>query len=416
MRTLQEWLSHIYALHPKHIEFGLTRIQQVAERLSLTKFSVPVITIGGTNGKGSTAKTLASIYQTAGYKTALYTSPHILHFNERICINHHAVDDAALCNAFDVIEKTRGDISLSFFEYTTLAALYLFQLAKPDVIILEVGLGGRLDAVNCVDSDVAVVTSIALDHEQYLGNTREAIAYEKASIARAGKPFICGDPDPPKTLFETVSQCGAQLQFFSTIIKNDHWLFSMNDTHIVLPFTHLKIQNIACALAVMTTLLAVLPVSLDTAKQGIIETYWPGRFEHFHHPFHGILDVAHNPAATAWLCAQYQRLPKVAHTIGVVGMLKDKAMRDSVAALLSCIDEWIVCDLRQEDPERGADGSVIVQFLTEQDKNCTIFNTTDAAMQFVANRHCQHHCDRVLIFGSFVMVAAAQRWLAAFKH
>src|SRR3990167_4483856 len=350
--TLDQWLSDIQVLHHQRIDFGLERILPIAQQLSLTTFSVPVITVAGTNGKGSTVKTLESIYTAADYRTALYTSPHILKFNERIRVNNQEIDDQSLITAFSVIHQARKDISLSFFEFTTLAALYLFQQAKPEVIILEVGLGGRLDAVNIVENDLAIVTSIDLDHEVYLGNTRESIAYEKASIARRNKHFLCGDPVPPHTLYETVVQRGSILKNFSYRLSGSsgkNFIFEMEEVAWSLPLSALKLENIACAVAGVKVLLPELPVSHDAIARGITLTDWPGRFEHFYEPFHGILDVAHNPAATAWLSKQCAALPPVAKTIGIVGMLKDKAITHTIQPMLACVDIWYVCSLLSED-------------------------------------------------------------------
>lgn len=403
-KNLDDWFFHIKQIHQKRMELGLDRIAIVADRLELRSFSCPVITVGGTNGKGSCTKTLESIYTAAGYKTGLYTSPHLMVFNERIRIHNHIISDEVLIDAFEIIEHARQDIILSFFEFTTLAALWLFQQSDCDVVILEVGLGGRLDAVNIVESDIAIVTSIALDHQDWLGDNRETIAYEKASIARENKPFICGDDNPPARLFETVAEKKAILY----LINRD---FSYSAT---LPVPHLKQQNVAAAIAAIELLQTILPVSLDQMAQGIRDTVLPGRFEMISSPLPCILDVAHNPQASQWLAEQVHQLSCVKKTIAIVGMLKDKAIIETIAPLVPLVDVWCVCSLLSENEERGSDGDAVIQYLqTQHHKNCYNFLSVSDAMDFAKQQYCHAECDRVLIFGSFYTVAAAKKWLAA---
>ncbi|MCX7125871.1 MAG: bifunctional folylpolyglutamate synthase/dihydrofolate synthase [Gammaproteobacteria bacterium] len=402
--TLDNWFAHIQQIHHKRMDFGLDRIGIIADRLSLKTFSCPVITVAGTNGKGSCVKTLESIYFEAGFKTALYTSPHLM------------------------------DFIVSFFEFITLAALYLFQQEKCDVVILEAGLGGRLDAVNIVENDLAVITSIAFDHMDYLGNTLELIAYEKASIARAGKILICGEENPPATIAETVAEKKATLiqinrDFFytqtcdglnsksiearvQTTAKLE--LISANKTkhdvlHITLPQPHLKLQNITTAIQVVSSLKNKLPITEKNIIDGIKNTVWPGRFEIINQPIPCVLDVAHNPHAAAWLATQVQQLPKVKNTFAIVGMLKDKAMIETVSKLLPCVNTWYVCSLLSESSERGSDGSEIAAFLKSLGvRNCYTFDSIADGMNSLLHADCQ----RALIFGSFYTVAAAKRWCA----
>lgn len=417
--TLTDWFTHIQHIHHKRMDFDLERIGIVATQLSLTQFSCPVITVTGTNGKGSCVKTLESIYAQAGYKTALYTSPHLMDFNERIRIHNKNISDQDLVFAFEIIEKARNDIILSFFEFITLAALYLFQQAKCDIIILEAGLGGRLDAVNIVENDIAVVTSIALDHMEYLGNNRESIAYEKASIARFRKILVCGEENPPENIANIARDKQATLiqinrDFFYhqfghslEIIFHDH--FSML---LPLPKNHLKSQNIAIAIQITELLKTKLPITEKNIIDGIVNTHWPGRFEYVAHPFPCILDVAHNPHAAAWLAKQYQQLPVVKNAVAVVGMLKDKAMTETVSQLLPYIKTWYVCSLTTESKERGSDGVEIAEFLKAQGvKNCYHFTSVADAMDSLLHGNCQ----RALIFGSFCTVATATKWVSITK-
>ncbi|HLB56508.1 MAG TPA: bifunctional tetrahydrofolate synthase/dihydrofolate synthase [Coxiellaceae bacterium] len=410
------WFAHIKTLHEKRTDFSLDRVDQIAKHLQLKNFSCPVITITGTNGKGSTAKTLESIYFQAGFKTALYTSPHLLEFNERIRIHNKNISDENLLRAFSVIENARENIILSFFEFITLAALFLFQEASPNVIILEAGLGGRLDAVNIVESDVAVITSIGLDHINLLGDTREKIAYEKAHIARANKNFICGEENPPEIISKIIAEKKSILyqinRDFFYEIKDLAFHYRGKIFHYKnLPMPILKPQNIATAIAVIESLQNKLFISEKNIADGIQKTQWLGRFELIESPLPCVLDVAHNPSATEWLAKQYQQLP-AAKTIAVVGMLKDKAMTDCIAPLLPFINNWYVCSLLSDSETRGADGEMIAAFLKSQGKECTLFASVADAMYSLQLAHCQKVCDRALIFGSFYTIAAAKRWFA----
>lgn len=401
--TLDDFFEHIKQIHLKRNDFSLDRVHAVADRMQIKKFNCPVITIVGTNGKGSVAKTLESIYFQAGFKTALYTSPHLIEFNERIRIHHQNISDDDLLHALQQVENSRENTILSFFEFMTLSALFSFQKTAVDVVILEAGLGGRLDAVNILDADVAVLTSVGLDHTQILGDSRESIAFEKASIVRAGKPFICGDEDPPNIIADLVREKqGILLQINRDFFCDDDALLSLST---------LKPQNTAIAIEVVRVLQNQLSVSRDDIKKGIAATQWPGRFERDESVFPCVLDVAHNPQATTWLAWQYQQLPRVSKTVAVVGMLKDKLIIDSVKPLLPIVDAWYVCDLRSESAERGSDGAVIVELLQSNGKKYDLFASVDDAMYSLAQSHCKQACDRALIFGSFYLVAAAKRWL-----
>jgi dihydrofolate synthase/folylpolyglutamate synthase len=413
--SLDDFFSHIKQLHQLRTELSLDRITEVAQRLQLTQFTCPVIAIAGTNGKGSIAKTLETTYFHAGFKTALYTSPHLIEFNERIRINHHHISDDDLLLAFQFVESGRGNVILSFFEYITLAALYLFQEAKCDVIILEVGLGGRFDAVNCVENDIAVIASIGFDHMNLLGNTRESIGYEKACIARENKWLICGDENPPKTIAQTVRDKKGKLfqinqDYFYTISDNFFECHGKTFNYRQLPKPHLKAQNIATAIAVIELLQNKLPIVESDIATGILKTTWQGRFEKIISPLPCVLDVAHNQPAAEWLAMQYQLLQPVKNTIAIVGMLKDKAMIETVGELLSCADTWFVCNLESET-DRGADGSSIAAFLKSCGKSSKTFASVTDAMYSLDQAYSQKKCDRALIFGSFYTVAAAKQWL-----
>jgi dihydrofolate synthase/folylpolyglutamate synthase len=400
MRTKDEWFRHIDNVHQQRIQLGLDRVGVVAERLSVTQFSCPVITVAGTNGKGSCVKTLETIYATAGYKVGLYTSPHLLDFNERIRIDNKMITDEALLHAFAIVEAARLDTILSFFEFITLAALYLFQQAGCDVLVLEIGLGGRLDAVNIVENDIAILTSVAFDHMDYLGDTLELIGYEKASIARAGKPFICAEEHPPLSVARTVSQ---KKGLFYKIFRD----FSIEVDHYAV--SRLKKENVGAAVFAINLLQPRLPVLKRHIIEGIQATDWPGRFEVLAEPFPCVLDVAHNPHASAWLAKQYADLPFMS-TVAIVGMLKDKAQIETLQPLLSSVQTWFVCDISAGETERGSDGMAMMHFLKSVGANCYHFISVEAAMMQV---HCQRPSERALIFGSFYTVSRAKKWVGS---
>lgn len=421
LKTLDDWFLHITQLHKTRINTGLNCVERIADQLNLKQFPCPVITIAGTNGKGSTAKTLESIYTQAGFKVALFTSPHLMHFNERIRINNHDIDDTDLMRGFEIIEHARAESPLSFFEFITLTALYVFQEEKCDVVILEIGIGGRLDAVNIVENDIAIITAIDLDHMDLLGNTRELIGYEKACVARAGKMCICGDSNPPASISKTVSEKAGLLSqinrdFFYHITDSHFSCWGKDFSYDHLPLPHLKLQNTAIAIAAIGALQNKLFVSAENIAEGIRKTVWPGRFEIITSPIPCVLDVAHNPSAAQWLAQQYRQLPVVKNTVGIVGMLKDKAMIETIQPLLSCVETWFVCNLTAENKDRGSDGVLISHFLQNLQKwgikNVYTFTSISNAMYSLARMYCKAECDRALIFGSFYTVAAAKNWLA----
>jgi dihydrofolate synthase/folylpolyglutamate synthase len=369
---LDEWLNYIETRYKRKVELGLERVSVVAKELNLTSFPCPVITVAGTNGKGSCVAYLETIWLKAGYKVGAYTSPHLLNFNERIRINGKDIDDQSLCEAFEIIDAF--NCSLTYFEFITLAALYIFKSTDLDVLLLEVGLGGRLDAVNVVHNDVAVITSVAIDHVAYLGDTREKIGLEKAGIMRRGKIAVCGDPSPPQSLIKHAENLGVDLYFS----PNNRLTVSM----------------------VIKLLESRLPVSDDIIREGLARAFVPGRFQCFNDPSTIILDVAHNPAAADFLAGQLAKKYCVGKTLAVVGMLKDKDIAGTLQPMLNLVDEWYVADLCVE---RGAKGKILWQYLQEfGQKACyTYKSVTEAYLKAVAN--CGKK-DRIIIFGSFYTV------------
>lgn len=333
--SLSNWLSWLEHLHPSEIDMGLQRVGEVADRLGVRPASMTIILVGGTNGKGSTVALLSDIYQHAGYRVGAYTSPHIDVFNERMCIDGTMLDDPSIVNALFAVENERKPESLTYFEYTTLAAMVAFERAKCDVVLLEVGLGGRLDATNLWDCDCAILTSIALDHQDYLGDTLEAIAAEKVAIGRSGKPLIVGEPSPPSNLLS---------------IAKEH---NMNVIHIDegnLPYPALagvhQQRNAACAVEAVAALQHVLPVKVDSVEAGLTSVYVPGRFERVLIENQlAVLDAAHNPAAAVTVCHALQTYYPEHRIVAVLSVLKDKDITGIVTALAPVVSSWYCATL-----------------------------------------------------------------------
>ncbi|WP_461518143.1 bifunctional folylpolyglutamate synthase/dihydrofolate synthase [Porticoccus sp.] len=338
-RSLSEWLGLLQQRHPTEIDLGLTRINRVAQLMQLvTSGHLPpvktLVTVGGTNGKGSCVAALNALLTKSGYRVGCYTSPHLIRYNERIVINGQMASDEAICDAFERIEQARGDISLTYFEFGTLAALILMADAAVDVAILEVGLGGRLDAVNILDADIAIVTSIALDHQDWLGDDLDQIGAEKAAIARAGRPLICGDRSPNVGVLKTATATSA------TLLVNGRD-FDLNSV-ASMPANRLPPNSVACALQAMA-LISDLPFDrVDTSALGAVSV--PGRFQQLQvGSVPVILDVAHNPQA-AELLAERLLLVK-GHIVAVVGMMSDKDIIGSLAPLIPLVKAWCFCDI-----------------------------------------------------------------------
>lgn len=411
MHTLADWLTWLEGQHPTAIDMGLERVGAVADRLGARHLGCPVITVGGTNGKGSTVATLVSICRAAGLRVGSYTSPHLLRFNERICLDGAPVDDATLIAAFKKVQTARGDISLTYFEFTTLAAFVIYREAGLDVAVLEVGLGGRLDAVNVVDADVAVVTSIGIDHTEYLGDTRELIAIEKAGIFRAGRPAICGDTEPPATLLKAADTLGAPLLLrgrdFDFTATGATWTWTGAGHRLeLLPRPALALDNAATALAALFA--APLTVPEAALREGLRQAGLAGRLQAVATAPRVLLDVAHNPHGAAFLMRQLPPAAPGQRTIAVFAMLADKDSAGVVDACLGRIDAWHVASL---GGARGQQGAVLAELLRE--RGCTVAGTyRNVAVALMAARQQALPTDRILVFGSFHTVAAAQQALA----
>ncbi len=419
--TVGGWLTYLETLHPTPIALGLERVRAVHAHLD-ARLECPVVTVGGTNGKGSTCAMLESILRRAGYRTALYTSPHLLRYHERVRIDAREVDDADLLAGFGAVEDARiaaGGVALTYFEFGTLAALWLFAHAAPDVAILEVGLGGRLDAVNIVDADLAVLTAIDIDHVDYLGPTREDIGREKAGIFRAGRPAVCGDRDPPRSVIDAAASVGATLlvlgKDYDYVDERTQWRFrGPHGERFGLPVPALRgafqLANAATTLTVIGLLQARLPVSAQAIREGLVHVTLPARFEVLPGRPTTVLDVAHNPHAARALAATLGSMGFHPETIAVCAMLADKDMAGVAAALAPRIDRWFIAGLAGA---RGCGSQRLHDaLLTAGVPPAAIRSFDTVAQAFGAARDAAGEADRIVVFGSFHTVAAAREFLA----
>jgi dihydrofolate synthase / folylpolyglutamate synthase len=414
---------------------GLDRVRIVAEKLGINisgaasgeqQGSGVRIVVAGTNGKGSTCAMLESILLNAGYKVGTYTSPHLVHFNERARINGEPVSDAAFIDQFAAVEAVRGATPLTYFEFTTLAVLRLFEQSSLDVQILEIGLGGRLDAVNIIDADCAIVTCVDIDHAELLGDTREKIAIEKAHVYRPGKPAICSDPLPPQSLIDHAQAIGADLWKFGRDFNysgdRQQWSYAGREhRRNSLAYPALRganqLLNASGVLAALDSLRLLLPVSAGAIRQGFATVELPGRFQVLPGRPAIVIDVAHNPHAMAHLASNLDNMGFFPFTYAVVGMLADKDILGSLAKLVDKVDHWIVCTL---SGPRGATAKQLSDALStlgvvDDGKEKTITLIEDLAgvgtapLQGLALAKARAaEADRILVFGSFLTVAAVQ--------
>jgi dihydrofolate synthase/folylpolyglutamate synthase len=416
--SLNDWLTRLESLHPKTIELGLDRVSEVAQRLGV-HFDCPVITVGGTNGKGSTCAMLESILLQGGYRVGLYTSPHLLRFNERARINGELASDEALCKNFEAVEAVRGDVSLTYFEFTTLAILKYFADAGLDAVILEVGLGGRLDAVNLIDPDVAIVTSVDLDHQDYLGDTREKIGFEKAGIFRSGRAAICSDPSPPQSLIDHAAAIDADLWLFGRDFNysgdRQQWNYGgRQQRRNALAYPSLRganqLLNASAALAALEVLRERLPLGAQEVRSGLVMVELPGRFQVLPGRPAVILDVAHNPHAAATLAQNLEQMGFHPYTHAVFGAMADKDIAGILAHLVDRIDHWYLTDLPLP---RAASAQSLVAELTKAgvrvsdtagaERSIQCFATPADAYAAARSRATEN--DRIAVFGSFITVA-----------
>ncbi len=405
---LAAWLEHLERRNREAIVLGLDRVRAVRDALGLEP-DFPLITVGGTNGKGSTCAYLEAVLGAAGYRVGCYTSPHLLRYNERVRIAGAEVGDEDLCAAFAAVEAARGDIPLTYFEQGTLAALWLFRRARVEAAVLEVGLGGRLDAVNAWDADCAVVTSIDLDHQQFLGDTREAIGLEKAGIFRPGRPAVCGDPHPPESLLAHAGALGAQLlrvgQEIRPAVGELDWNCRVGGTAYpalprpAMPGRH-QYGNAACAIAALSSLRERLPVPAAALRAGLASARQPGRFQVVGQRPLRILDVAHNPHAARALAGNLADLPPTGSLLAVFAMLADKDVAGVVAPFVGRIAHWHVAGL---DGPRGLPAASLAATLAGLGCASTRHENLGAAWQAACRQ--AGPADTIAAFGSFHTVA-----------
>lgn len=438
--TLFDWLCYLQRIHSRPVEMELGRVDRVRSELGLAP-AFPLITVAGTNGKGSSCVMLEAILSRAGYRVGCYTSPHLLRYNERVRIGRQEASDAQLCHAFHLVEAARiaSGVSLTYFEFGTLAAMQLFIESNVDVAILEVGLGGRLDAVNVFDTDCAVLTSVEFDHMDYLGSTREQIGFEKAGIFRRGKAAVCSDPDVPASVRAHARAIGANFlhigEHFGYAIKASGWSWrGPGGVRSALPYPALRgacqLFNASAVLAALDTLRHVLPVTMADIRQGLLEVVWPGRFQVLPGRPVTVVDVAHNPAAARALAANLDSMGRHSKTYAVFAMLKDKDIAGVARALAERVDVWLIAGI---DALRGAAAEEVAHALREAgigvdarvgegesdgEKVIRCFEHPAAAYAFAyeqASRNSRGN-DRICVFGSFHTVADVLQYRNTVGH
>lgn len=416
--TLADWLAVLETRHSKEIDMGLDRVAAVKNKLAI-HYDCPVIMVAGTNGKGSTCAMLEAVLMQAGYRVGLYSKPHFLDFNERARINGEMVKDDVFISTFNAVEEARGDISLTYFEFTTLAICKLLADAKLDVVILEVGLGGRLDAVNVIDADVSIVTSIDIDHIDYLGDTREKIGFEKAGIFRPGKAAICGDPLPPQSLIDHANAIGADLWLFGRDFNyngdKQQWNFAgRSQRRNSLGYPSLRganqLLNASAVLAALEALKLELPVGAQEVRTGLVMVDLPGRFQVMPGRPTVVLDVAHNPHAAATLAQNLDNMGFHAYTYAVFGSMLDKDIDGVIAQLKEKVDHWCVTALplpRAAPVDVLKDKLVAAGVLADTEKTVTGFESPELAYAEAISKAGEN--DRIVVFGSFLTVAGVMR-------
>jgi dihydrofolate synthase / folylpolyglutamate synthase len=416
--SLAGWLAYIEAQHPKSIAMGLDRVNEVRQRLELNP-DFPVVTVAGTNGKGSTCAMLERIYHEAGYRVGCYSSPHLLFYNERVRIDCQNASNAKLCAAFLAVERAREGVLLTYFEFGTLAAVWHFMQSGIEVAILEVGLGGRLDAVNAFEPSCSIVTSIDLDHMDLLGHSREDIGYEKSGIFRRNIAAICGDIDPPFSLLDHAAYIGSDLKLiqrdFLIRIDHDSWTYQGVDKVIPdLPLPALtgnfQLSNAACAMTAIDVLQVRLPVTQAQMAAGLRKVRLAGRFQQLSdHPL-VILDVAHNPHAARVLAENLLQQPCEGKTVAVFAMLADKDIKGVVNAVADQVDNWYVGSI---DNVRAAAVQQLVHAINLQDADNAVQTFEDIASAYLQAFLDAGKNDRIIVFGSFFTVADVMRFLAS---
>ena len=411
MKTLDDWLAHCEQLHPKTIDMGLDRVRAVAERMGL-RFDCPVFTVAGTNGKGSTCAMLEAILTQAGFRTGLFTSPHLVRFEERCRIRGQNVDASDLVAAFARVESARAEISLTYFEFTTLAILDTLARAGLDAVILEVGLGGRLDAVNIIDTDCAIITSIDIDHAELLGDTREKIGFEKAGILRTGRPAIVSDPVPPQSVIDRATEIGADLWLlgrdFNYSGDKQQWAWAGRGRRYAgLAYPALRganqLINASGVLAALTAMRQQLPVTAQAVRNGLALVDLPGRFQVVPGQPALVLDVAHNPHSVAALALNLDAMGFYPTTHAVFGAMADKDLAPMLHRMDPLVDRWYFADLPTPRAASGAALQTAWQALTQRkDASSAVFSQPLDALHAAAAK--AQAADRIVVFGSFYTV------------
>ena len=407
--SLADWLRLLENRHSQEIQLGLERVKRVAEGLGLHNTDVPVITVAGTNGKGSTVASLEAIYRAAGYRVASYTSPHLLVFNERICINQQPITDAHLCAAFDYIEQGRGSVHLTYFETVTLAALWYFKQCKLDLIILEVGMGGRLDATNIIDADLAIITTVDLDHQAYLGDTKELIGHEKAGILRKNRPVIYADNSPPASVVASAQLLNAPLYCldvdysFHTTPTGLH-VRCPSGEQLNLPLPRINLKAAVAAIIATTCMQSVLPVTSAHCSEAMRTVFIKGRQQVIFNQVTTVLDVAHNPQAALLLADFMQRMKPQGKVHAVFSALQDKDLCGLIKPMHACVDFWYPAVL---SGKRAATELLILAAFRAANDAIPVpvcFNNPLAAYQEAMHR--AKPGDVIVVYGSFFMVSA----------
>jgi len=413
MKTLTDWLDHCERLHPSTIDMGLDRVQAVASRMDI-RFTCPVITVAGTNGKGSTCAMLEAILGQAGYRTGVYTSPHLVLFQERLRLAGEPVDAHTLADAFARVEKVREGVSLTYFEFSTLAILHVMARAGLDAVVLEVGLGGRLDAVNIIDPDCAIITSVDLDHMEYLGPDRESIGYEKAGIMRTGRPAVVSDPMPPQSVLDRAREIDADLWRFGVDFNfsgdRQQWAWAGRDRRYAgLAYPSLRganqLVNASGVLAALSALRERLPVTAQAVRNGLAMVELPGRFQIVPGQPTLVLDVAHNPHAVAALAANLDAMGFFPTTHAVFGAMADKDLGSILQRINPVIDRWYFTDLPTSRAARAQQLAELWRGInTRGDTDAQVFTQPLQALQ--AAVAAADPADRIVVFGSFFTVGA----------
>jgi len=413
--TLDQWLAHCAAMHPTEIDLSLERVVEVRARLGI-EFKVPLITVAGTNGKGSTCAMLEAIALQAGYRVGLYAKPHLVHFEERCRVDGRMVDAAQLLPHFEAVEAARGEITLSIFEFTTLAIARLLSQAPLDLVILEVGLGGRFDAVNAFDADCAVITSIDLDHMEFLGPDRESIGREKAGIMRAGKPVVVSDPVPPRSVVAQAEQIGADLWLFGRDFNyagdRQQWNWAGRERRYNgLAYPALRganqLLNAAGALAAFEAMRAVLPITAQAVRNGFALVELPGRFQIVAGQPTLVLDVAHNPHSVAALAQNLDQMGFHPRTHAVFGAMRDKDVAAILARMVPLVDAWHFTDLplpRAASAQELAGIHAACKAKAPGPAPVTVQCHPDPQAALAAALAAADPADRIIVFGSFYTV------------